>query len=92
VRHDGFSDAFDVGLRPGVELNLRQCGMFGSRFRESAREERVTAVRPNPSRQLAVEMIAGCCCSASGGVPGGSIGPAATDQAARNLSRRGLIP
>jgi hypothetical protein len=58
VRHDGRSDAVNVGLRPGAELNLRERRVLGLRLRESAGEERVTAVRPNPPRKFPIEMLA----------------------------------
>jgi hypothetical protein len=39
-------------------MNLRQCGVLVSRLRESARKECVTAVGPNPPRELAVKAVA----------------------------------
>src|ERR1700682_6051129 len=88
VRHDGRSDAVYVGLRPSAELNLPERWVLGLRLRlrESADEERVTAVRPNPPRKFAVEVLARGSCSARGGIGSCPLGPAALDQAARDLS------
>jgi hypothetical protein len=39
-------------------MNLRQCGVLVSRLRESTRKQRVTAVGPNPPRELPVKAVA----------------------------------
>src|ERR1700687_4334958 len=85
VRHDGRSDAVDVGLRPGAELNLFERWVLSLRLRECASEKRVTAVWPNPPRKFTIEMLACGSGGARGSIGSWGVG-ATTYQAARNFS------
>ena len=91
MRHDRLGNALNVGLRPGAELNLRQDGVFGTRFRERACEQRVASVGTNPSRERLVKLVARARGSARGGIALRSFGPVAADEAACDSSRQRLV-
>jgi len=86
VRHDHSSDAVYVGIRSRTELNLAERRVLGLRLRESAGEKRVTAVRPNPPRKLAVEMLARGSGGARRGIGSCTLVSATVDKTARNLA------
>jgi hypothetical protein len=72
-------------------MNLRQCGVLVSRLRESARKECVTAVGPNPPRELTVKEVARRSGGSRGRTAACYISAATVNQAARYLSRRSPV-
>lgn len=88
--HNGFRDAVNVGLGPRLQLNFLQLRIVYPCLRESAREERVAAVAPNPPRELSIKLFV----RSSGGtssISALSLRLATADQAARDSSREGLL-
>src|SRR6202022_1439422 len=86
VRHDSRSDAVNVGLRPGAELNLFERCVLSLRLRECASEKRVTAVWPDPPRKFPIEMLACGSGGARGSIGSCGVGTATAYQAARDFS------
>jgi len=91
VRHDRLGHAFNVRLRPGAEMNLRQRWVLAPRLGERAREQRVTAVGTDPPRERLVEMVARGGGGARSRVALRSFGPVTADQAACDASRQRLV-
>jgi hypothetical protein len=91
VRHYALRDPVDVGLGPGAELNLPQCGVLSLRLRERAREEGVTAFGTDPPRKRTIQIVARLSGGARGGGALRSPRRVTLDQAVRELSRRRLV-
>src|SRR6202163_2750671 len=91
TRHNAVRDPFDVRLGPGAELNLLEGGVLRPRFRERPLEKSVAAVRTNPARELAIQIVArGASCS-RGGVGALRMRRATADQPAHDLLRRRTV-